>query len=168
MSTKKNKDTKVETTAPRPPPSRKKDGKYVILMETNGEEYESWYYFIRLNGNEENLKHLNKQLEQVDWVILDELSTFDLDLDHPVSAQTAIEMCKIDLNHYSYHRKFDGVLQKIDLEFSKKDGNETKICKTYDRLSFGAIENFIDDEDLNSDMDYDNVDTDNESVYSSD
>jgi len=164
----KKKDIKVENTAPpKPPPSRKKDGKYVILMETNGEECESWYYFIRLNGNEENLKHLNKQLEQVDWVILDELSTFDLDLEHPVSAQTAIEMCKVDLNHYSYHRKFDGVLQKIDLEFSKKDGNETKMCKTYDRLSFGTIENFIDDEDLNSDMDYD-VDTDNESVYSSD
>jgi hypothetical protein len=166
MSTKKNKES-----VPKPPPSRKKDGKYVILMETNGEESESWYYFIRLNGNEESLKHLNKQLEQVDWVILDDLSTFDLDLEHPVSAQTAIEMCKVDLNAYSYHRKFDGTLQKIDLEFSKKDGNETKICKTYDRLSFGAIENFIDDEDLNSDMDYDikdDRDTDNESVYSSD
>jgi len=66
MSTKKN--------MPKPSPSRKKDGKYVILMETNGEESESWYYFIRLNGNEESLKHLNKQLEQVDWVILDDLS----------------------------------------------------------------------------------------------
>ena len=29
-------------------PSKKTDGKYAILMETNGEECESWYYFIRI------------------------------------------------------------------------------------------------------------------------
>jgi len=98
MSSKQKNKTESKNT-PKVPPSRKKDGKYVILMETNGEECESWYYFIRLNGNEENLKYLNKQLEQVDWVILDGLSTFDRDLEHPVSAQTAIEMCKVDLNH---------------------------------------------------------------------
>ena len=37
-------------------PSHKMDGKYAILMETSGEEFESWYYFIRIDGNEENLK----------------------------------------------------------------------------------------------------------------
>ena len=39
-------------------PSHKTDGKYAILMETSSEEYESWYYFIRVEGNEENLNHL--------------------------------------------------------------------------------------------------------------
>jgi hypothetical protein len=76
------------------------------------------------------------------------LSTFDLDIDHPVSAQTAKEMTKVDLNHTSFHRKFDGVLQKVDLGFTKKDGNDTKICKTFDILGYGQIENFIEDEDL--------------------
>jgi hypothetical protein len=129
-------------------PSHKTDGKYVTLMETSGEENESWIYFIRLDGNEENLQHLQNQFDQVEWYIIDDLSTFDLDIDHPVSAQTAKEMTKVDLNHTSFHRKFDGVLQKVDLGFTKKDGNDTKICKTFDILGYGQIENFIEDEDL--------------------
>jgi hypothetical protein len=129
-------------------PSHKTDGKYVTLMETSGEENESWISFIRLDGNEENIKHLQSQLEQVEWYIIDDLSTFDFDVEHPVSAQTAKEMTKVDLNHTSFHRKFDGVLQKIDLGYTKKDGNDTKICKTFDILGYGQIENFIDDEDL--------------------
>jgi len=129
-------------------PSHKTDGKYVTLMETSGEENESWIYFIRLDGNEENLQHLQNQFDQVEWYIIDDLSTFDLDIDHPVSAQTAKEMTKVDLNHTSFHRKFDGVLQKVDLGYTKKDGNDTKICKTFDILGYGQIENFIEDEDL--------------------
>ena len=57
-------------------------------------------------------------------------------------------MTKIDLNATSFHRKFDGKLKKIDFEFSKKDGNETKIYKVYDTIGFGKIEEFIDDEDI--------------------
>ena len=150
-------------------PSHKMDGEYVILMETSGEQNESWYYFLRKDGNEENLKHLSEQLEKIDWYILDDLSTFDIDLEHTVSAKTAKEMTKVDLNHSSFHRKFDGVLQKIDFDFRKKDGNETKICKVFDLLGLGQIENFIDDEDLDeedlaSDSD---SNTDTETVSSS-
>lgn len=129
-------------------PSHKMDGKYAILMETNGEEYESWYYFIRYEGNEEALKHLDNQLNKVDREIIEDLSTFDLELEYLISAQTAKEMTKIDLNAYSFHRKFDGKLKKIDFDFKKKDGNETKICKVFDMLSFGQIDEYISDEDI--------------------
>ena len=148
-------------------PSHNTEGKYVILMETSGEEYESWYYFIRLEGNEENLKYLVNQLEKVEWHILDDLNTFELDLENCVSAQTAKEMTKIDLNHHSFHRKFDGKLQKIDFEFKKKDGNETKICKVFDALSYGQIENFIDDEDVDEEDLTSSESTDNETVSES-
>ena len=140
-------------------------GKYAVLMETSGEEQESWYYFIKVEGNEENLKHLSEQLESVEWYLLDDLSEFQLDMEYFVSAQTAKEMTKIDLNYVSFHHKFDGVLQKIDLGFRKKDGNSTKISKTFDVLGFGQIENFIDDEDLDEEdlvTDFeDDDDTDN-------
>jgi hypothetical protein len=144
-------------------------GDYAILMETNGEEMESWYYFIRVEGNEENLKHLQEQLEDVDWYILDEYSTFDLDLEHYVSAQTAKEMSKVDLNHSSFHRKFDGELQKIDFGFSKKDKNKRKIKKVNDILGYGSIEDFIDDEDIDPEdlVSVSEDDTDNESFSSS-
>jgi len=148
-------------------------GDYAVLQETSGEEMESWLYFIRVEGNEENLKHLQDQLEKVDWYILDDMSTFDLDLEHYVSAQTAKEMTKVELNHCSFHRKFDGKLKRIDFEFNKKDKNKKKIRKVFEIIGYGLIENFIDDEDIDpedlvSDSDSDTTDTEDESVSSSD
>lgn len=129
------------------------ENKYAILMETNGEEFESWYYFIKYNGNEENLKHLQKQLESVEWYLSDEdeeindLSAFDLELDNLVSEKTAKEMTKVDLNSCYPHRKFDGTLQRIDLGFKKRHSDEKKMEKAFDILGYGLIEDFIDQED---------------------
>jgi hypothetical protein len=122
--------------------------KYVVLMETSGEECESWYYCIKYDGNEKNLEYLHKQLESIDWYILDDLSTFDLDLDHFISEQTAKELTKLELNHYSFHRKFDGVLDKIELNLRNKDENEKKMVKVFDVLGYGRIEEHIGDEDI--------------------
>ena len=178
MSVDNNKTNKVEEikeVEPSVPSSHNMTGAYAVLMETNGEEMESWYYFIKVEGNEDSLKYLQEQLEQVDWYILDDLSTFDLDLEHSVSAQTAKEMTKLDLNHFSFHRKFDGKLKKIDLGFSKKDKNKKKIKKAFDIIGYGLIEDYIDDEDIDeedlvsgsdSDSSY-AEDTDAESVSSS-
>lgn len=129
-------------------PSKKMDGLYVILQEFNDEECESWLYFLRLQGNEDALRKLQSQLEDIDWYVMDGQSTFDLDLDHPVSATTAKEMTKVELNAYSFHRKFDGKLKEINFDFKRKDSNKTKMCKVYDMLGYGQIEKFIDDEDL--------------------
>jgi len=124
------------------------DEKYAVLMETSGEECESWYYCIRYKGNELNLKNLHDQLESVDWYILDDLSTFDLDLEHFISERTAKELTKLELNHHSFHRKFDGVLDKIDLNLRNKDTNDNKMVKVFDILGYGQIEDYIDKEDL--------------------
>lgn len=156
-------ENKTEDVDTKKEPSHKMDGKYVILMETSGEEFESWYYFIRINGNEENLKYLHEQFEKVNSYIIDDLSTFDLEIDNPVSAQTAKEMSKVDLNAISFHRKFDGTLKKIDFDFKNKDGNDTKICKIFDLLGDGQIEDYISDEDIDEE-DLVSVSTDNESV----
>ena len=172
MSTDDKKSTQVRELVGENIPSHNMIGQYAVLMETSGEEFESWLYFIRRDGNEENLKHLQDQLEQVEWYILDNLSTFDLDLDHYVSAQTAKEMTKVELNHCSFHRKFDGKLAKIDLGFSKKDKNKKKIRKTFEILGHGLIDDFIDDEDIDpedlADREDSSDDTDNESASSSD
>jgi hypothetical protein len=148
-------------------PSHIMNGDYVTLMETNGKECESWIYFIRVEGNMENLRHLQSQLENVDWHILDDLSTFDLDLKHYVSAKTAKEMTKIELNSYSFHRKFDGKLDRIDLEFKHMDTNEDKICKAFDLLGYGQIEDYIDDEDLDEE-DLTDIDTEESDAEESD
>ena len=145
-------------------------GKYAILMETNDEEFEQWYYFIKVEGNEENLEYLHKQLEKIDWEIMEDLSAFELDMDYFVSAQTAKEMSKVSLNYYSDHRKFDGRLKKIDFDFRKKDGNETKICKVFDTLGYGKIEDYVSDEDIDEEdlcSDSDSDSTDEESISSS-
>lgn len=122
--------------------------KYAVLMETNGEECESWLYFLKYEGNEKNLKMLQEQLEQVDWFIMDDLSTFDLEIEYLVSEITAKEMTKVDLNHKSFNRKFDGTLKPVNLKFKKNDKNEKKIQRAFDKLGYGQIEDYIDEEDI--------------------
>jgi hypothetical protein len=126
------------------------ENKYAILMETSGEECESWYYFLRYNGNERALKHLEGQLESIDWHVLGDLSTFDLETQILVSEQTAKEMTKVDLNHTAHHRKFDGTLEKVDLKFRKKDSNDKKMTRVFDALGYGQIEDYIDHEDVDA------------------
>ena len=124
------------------------DEKYVLYQETSAEENESWYFFIRYKGNEENLEHLARQLNSVEFYIIDELSTFDIDMEHMVSAKTAKEMTKVEINSVRFHSKYDGVLQRIDLDFRSRDSDETKICKANDVLGNGAIEEYLDKEDI--------------------
>ena len=121
---------------------------YAILQETSGEESESWLYFIKYQGNEDALSHLEKQLEKVDWYIVDDLSTFDLETNFLVCERTAKEMTKVDLNYYSFHRKFDGKLKNIDLGFKDHHSNEKKMSKAFNVLGYGKIEDFIDQEDI--------------------
>jgi hypothetical protein len=122
--------------------------KYAILQETSGEENETWINFIKYEGNEDALSHLEKQLNQIDFYIVDDLSTFDIETQFLVSEQTAKEMTKVDLNHYSFHRKFDGTLKKIDLGLKEHYDNEKKMTKVFDALGYGKIEEYIDEEDI--------------------
>ena len=135
-----------------PEPSHIKEGDYAVLMETNGKESESWYYFIRCENNMEELRHLQDQLEKIDWYLLDDLPIFDIDMEHFVSAKTAKEMTKLELNSYAFHRKFDGKLQMIDFGFKKRElkynNTEKLMAKVYDHLGYGQIEDYIDDEDI--------------------
>lgn len=121
--------------------------KYAILMETSDQDAESWYNFIRVQGNEEALQHLLEQLEKVEFEVSEETSAFDLELVHLVSEQTAKEMCSVDLNSRMFHRKFDGKLQKINFGFSKRDSNEDRIDKVHELIGFGDIDQFVDGED---------------------
>ena len=121
---------------------------YAVMQETNGKEYESWLYFIKYTGNEDALKHLHDQLETVDWYILDDLSTFDLDLDNLVSEQTASEMITLNLNHVSNHRKFDGKMEKIDLGLKESYSNDKKIVRVFKKLGIGHIDEYVEDEDV--------------------
>lgn len=127
---------------------RNSEVKYAILQETNGGENETWINFIKYQGNEEALEHLAKQLNTVEFYILDDLSTFDLETDYLVSELTAKEMSKVDLNHYSFHRKFDGVLKKIDLKLKDKQSNDRKLKNVFKVLGYGRIDEYIDCEDI--------------------
>ena len=114
----------------------------------------SWLYFIRHDGNEEALAHLQKELTKVDWYILDDLSTFDLELENLVSERTAKEMTKIILNHVQPHRKFDGKLSMIDFGFRSKDSNDKRIVRVFKKLGIGMISDHVEEEDLPTDEEY--------------
>ena len=137
---------------PNSPPKTENDNqnRYVVLMETNSTECESWMYFIRYDGNEKALNYLNDQINKIDMVLEDDLSTFDLDLEHFVSETTAKEMTKVELNSCMYHRKFDGKLQYIDLKLRKRHDNLDMLVKMYEKIGMGQIEDYISDEDVDS------------------
>jgi len=93
---------------------------------------------------------LYEQLESVEMEIFDDCSTFDLDIDHKVSAHTAKEMSKLDLNYCSFHRKFDGRLKMIDFKFRRKDDDDKKMCKIFDMIGLCGIDEYISDEDVDT------------------
>ena len=45
------------------------DSKYVVRFVSLSGKFESWYYFIRYQGNEKALEYLQKQLEKIDMYI---------------------------------------------------------------------------------------------------
>jgi hypothetical protein len=156
-----------------PEPSHMTDGSYATLMETSGKYNESWLTFIRKDGNDEALQHLQEQLEKVEqWDIIDNWSTFALETENLVSAHTAKEMTKLDLNYRWFNRKFDGKLDMINLKFKKRDDDENKIGKSFDQLGDGRIEDFISDEDVDpgdlTDTPLSESDTDTEDASISD
>jgi hypothetical protein len=121
--------------------------KYAILMETSEEEHESWYYFIKQNGNEEALKILSDQLDLIeDPGMNEDINIFDIDIINLVSETCASEMTMVELNSVSYHRKFDGILDKIDFGFKDKDKDIQRMCKVFDMIGNGEIDQFVTDE----------------------
>lgn len=122
---------------------------YVILSETDSDICETYYYFLKYNGNEKAIKHLEDTLKPTeDSEIYDDVHVFDIDTEHLVCEQTAFEMCRVELNNSeSYHRKFDGELAFINFDIEENDDDTAILCKIHNILSFGNISDFIDDED---------------------
>ena len=84
-------------------------------------------------------------------ILEDDLSTFELDLEHLFSYTTAKEMTKLEIQEL-FHRKFDGELQMINLKLRDTDSNIRKLEKCFKKLGEHGIENYIDQEDENSDL----------------
>lgn len=144
------------------------NSRYAILMETDPVQFESWYYFIKYEGNEDNLQDLKRQLDQIDMHVLDDYHTFDIDIEKLVSGTTAKEMTKVELNHYTFHRKFDGKLDKINLRLKTSDSTERKLKKCNHKLRDMKIEEYIEDEDVSLVEDESDNEEDSESLTSSD
>ena len=117
-------------------------------------EEETWYYFIRQENNEEAIQKLKETIDSVNEpCYVDDMSVFYLDTENLVSAQTAKEMSKIDVNSYQFHRKYDGILKfdKISFKLKKKDKDKRKLEKIFDKLGYGKIDDYISDEDIDTD-----------------
>ena len=124
-------------------------GNYAVLMETSGEDHESWYYFIKFSGNEKALTNIKNQLDSInDSTILEEINLFDIDIENLVSEETAKQMCMLELNSVTYHRKFNGTLKDIDFGFKDKHTDTQKLFKVFDLLGNGDIDEYISDEDI--------------------
>jgi len=113
-------------------------------METSGEECESWYYFVKHEGNQDALDGLKSQLETVEQTtVFDDMSTFDVDTEHLVSEQTVDDMILIEVNSVMYHRKFAGVMKPINLKLKNGEKDIKKLSKIDAKLGNGLIERYL-------------------------
>lgn len=120
---------------------------YAVLTEVHGGLDHTFYYFIKYQGNEKQLRFLQEQLEKIEEMcIYGDDSMFFLDLENLVSETTAKEMCMVDTGDY-YHRKFDGTMKQIDFHFSRRDDDEDKLDKVNQLLIEGGIADFVSNED---------------------
>jgi len=138
-------------------------------METDSEAHESLFYFIKWNGNEDNLTFLSDQLDEIENFedgreMHDGINMFDIDIENFVSVQTATELCKVELNSVSYHRRFDGKMDRIDFGFSSDSDEYDMLVLVHDTLAYGAVEEFVEDEFVIPE----HIDTDDLEVFSSD
>jgi len=121
--------------------------KYAVLMETSGPDCESWYYFIKYEGNENALKHLSDQLSTIEEdVVYPDMSKFDIDLDNLVSLDCVNQMIMLELNSVTYHKRYDGKMKMIDLWFKQKDKDTKRLSKVDDVMGNGHMDNFLSDE----------------------
>lgn len=135
------------------------DKEYSLLVEINESECENVYYFISKMGknnegkyvsNEKNLLKLENIINSVDdWIIEQDKSIFIMDNFSSIGEQTAKEMSLLRINPQYKHRKFDGVLSDINFGISnERDSDKIRINKIRDKLSFGKISRYIDNEDI--------------------
>ena len=134
---------------------------YCVFCETNLQYLESWYTFIKKEGNEIALRSLQKQLDEVVWDTDPDSGHFQLDLENTVTPASARQMIHIDLGNKFFHQKFDGLMKEVDLKISKKDKDRVKVRKANRVLQKNGIRRFLEAEDLtgcddfNSDYSYD-------------
>lgn len=135
---------------------------YVVFQEVNESETESWQYFIRWEGNEDEIQHLHKIIQSIDWIPIEECSIFYSNVENRVSERTAKEMSRLDFGSKWRNRKFDGKLERINFGFKKRDRTIEKMHKIFDHIGYGQIEDYVGDEDYSDDSDDDSDYSDHE------
>ena len=121
--------------------------KYVVLMETSGPDYESWYYFIKNDGNEDALRFLSSQLESIDMdVVYEDMSKFDIDIENLISLEAVNQFIMLELNSVMYHRRYDGKLEMIDFCFKKSDKDSKRLLIIDEMLGGGKIDMYVSDQ----------------------
>ena len=122
---------------------------YAVFIETNYDDGESWYTFIRKKDNEVPLNALQRLLQKVDWSRVEEESDSSFELNtEGVSVQTAKEMSMLDLGLRYFHGKFDGLMKPVEIELKKKYRNNKKAAVINDALGWGHIADYLSGEDL--------------------
>lgn len=117
---------------------------YYVLVETSDEYLETAMYFIKKKGNENNMKHLCKQLDYIHtWEPIKNCSIFMHDYKNAVSETTAREMSRLQINAQLPYIIFDGILDKIDLEIEQEWSIVEQIRHVTEMLGSGKISRYI-------------------------
>lgn len=110
--------------------------RFVVLSETSSKEHETWTWFLQYDGNEEELQKLSNYLNRIDQYFIGDTSTYQLDLNHTVSENTANEMCFIKTgNYYGCPQMITGKMRPFTLVLG--DNNNENLLKLDEVLYSG-------------------------------
>ena len=99
---------------------------YVVLRENCNKEQETFLWFLQWTGNEEELRKLDKYITGLgEQEFYGHTSIYSLDIAHPVSKQTAEEMCQVGLWDYmGSPNMLSGRFKGLGLNYDKPDVQE--------------------------------------------
>lgn len=115
---------------------------YAVLSEICNDDAENCFYFIKYEGNEAALRNLRDSLGEINWEKFENMYIFRLDMDNLVSDTTAREMS----NTIFYNKVFNS-MKMIDFNFEENDSNESNFETVIEKIGFGNIRDYLEDED---------------------
>jgi len=98
---------------------------YVPIIEQEEESCINRYHFIRVEGNEKELKYLC-EIFNFKWKISDGQSIFSLSMESIFTEEQTIPMLKLPIDDFYPHTRFDGVLRHINFKITPDDDNYQK------------------------------------------
>ena len=114
---------------------------YVPIIEQEEESCINRYHFVRVEGNETELKYLAETFN-FKWEIFEGQSIFSLSMTSTFTEEQTIPMLKLSIEDLHPHTRFDGILRHINFKINSNDNESQRSTKINKKLQ-GNLSTYI-------------------------